>query len=391
MPVETPQENDRLRSSDRPNVDMSAIEGLFADSQNESSEQSAPEPEISDDAQDTSVEEQVSNPVESESESPSTDEHMEDDHQQVEQTPEPQGNSLGSLLQNYGFQDIDDDSALPRLEAFMQQTQEERDRLQRLEQELEEQRRLNAAIRAHQELNAPGNSAAQPQQQQAEQDQWWNPPKVNEQTLQKYRVRNPETGMDEWAPNTPEEVRRQAEEYQLYHEEWMNKLIYDPVSIFEDMENRILSKIQPEIQQTYQQQTEAQRRESELNSMATENDWLWAVDPQTNQPLNSYSERGRAVEQTATNLIQNGLDELMAYKTAIELHKPTPVESQQRVQQEVRQEAAQKAEQRREDLLRRSRPTPSRGGSLQTTPEDSTPQDPKLSWGQQLIQQMSEA
>lgn len=400
MPAEAPTQEQQLRSSHK-SVDVSAIESLF----NENSEETNNSAPATEPAPETkpSVTEQVTNPVESESEPPVTE-----DPAPIEPEPTPEvtdelpadppasPTSLGALLQNHGFQDVDDESAIPRLEAFMQQTQQERDQIAQLRNELEEQRRINAAIRAHQELNTPHDAAArtqQPQAQDQEEKPWWNPPQFSEQTVQKYRMRNPETGQDEWAPNTPTEVRNQFEAYQVYVEDWANRLFHDPVSVFSEMEQRIISKIQPEIQQTYEQRTADQQRQDRIHSISQENEWLWAVDPVTNQMVDSLSEKGRAVESMAGSLIANGLDRVMAYETAVNFHKPTPVESQQQVQQQARNDAAQKADERREELLRRSRPTPSRGGSLQTAPDDPVPapQDPKLSYGQQLIQHLNEA
>ncbi len=116
--------------------------------------------------------------------------------------------------------------------------------------------------------------------QQAEQGKktedgpWWSPPKANMQLVNKYFVENPETKEKNWLPNTPAEVREQADAYTAYIENWQHNLLFgNPEEALAPLIERVARRISNEsVQQTMAQE----RRQATLQKIENANEeWLY--------------------------------------------------------------------------------------------------------------------
>lgn len=121
-----------------------------------------------------------------------------------------------------------------------------------------------------QQNSQPAQGYAPPQQQQ-QPEGWWNPPEWND-AWNKYI--DPET--QSLRDDTPLEIRRRAEERLDYIDRWRHNLSTNPMKAFEpiyqDLENRIIQKVQADIQQRVhlnQQHVEADQL------VASARDWIY--------------------------------------------------------------------------------------------------------------------
>jgi len=110
-----------------------------------------------------------------------------------------------------------------------------------------------------------------PPPQQPQQNGWWNPPEWND-SWNKYI--DPET--QSLRDDTPLEIRRRAEERLDYIDRWRHNLATNPNKafepVYEDIENRILSKVRAE----YEQRLNWQNQQSEADQLvASGRDWIY--------------------------------------------------------------------------------------------------------------------
>lgn len=313
-----------------------------------------------------------------------------DDGTQSDQPP-----SLISTLESLGFEGVEDEaSAISRLGEYFQQNRAQQEELAR---QLREQQEMLAYFRGRELANQNQNQPPQQQQpvdpQHSTDTPWWNPPPIDQHLIARYRTQ--EGG---WAENTPPDVRVAGENFERYIENWSQRLIYQPDQIFSDLEERIIQRLTPQFHQEFEARTAQQAQDQELESIRTENPWMFARDPRTNQPTESWSQAGAATFAEAKRLYESGLSQLEAWRVAIRLNSTATTSPQMGLNNPAPAPAAtpqaetpeQIAARRRQEHIAKGRQMPNRTGAL--APASSTDPAPnpddKRSAGERLLESM---
>lgn len=271
-------------------------------------------------------------------------------------------------VQELGFEDVEDEE-----EAF--------DRLvQAYRMQGEQQKLLGEQVQAAlEELRRQPAQPAQPSQPAAP-DKWWNPPEVDLTTVQNYRT--PDGG---WKPETPIDVRQQAEAAQRYYDKWANDLVRRP--------NEVLTPImRQEAKRVYEEmfgQVNSQQREQQAKErIFSENQWLFEKDPVTGKPNPArLSQEGELLNQHFIVAQEKGLSFEDAWDYAHSKHQLAKLLAAQKPPETEKEVAQVNEEKKRELLSRAGGATPNRTGSLPTVNSPTKTQNRNLSFGERFRQQ----
>lgn len=320
-----------------------------------------------------------------------------------------------SAVRQAGFDGIETEADAQRrvLEAFGQ-TQEQ---LQRTRQE--SQQAIQQAQYVQQQWAQVQQDPAfqqflqqrqNPPKQQTEKQPWWNPPEHDEEIAAAWRVRNPETGTVEWAPDTPAEIRLNAEKYDAYVQKWARKLTRDPMSalapLFEEREAQHEQKFAKYIEKLFGVPADEIARKLDttgVNRLANQyidrnRDWFYEKNPISGQ---LDPERVSPLGQQLLSHLQEAKRLGIADPEQQLNHAHSQVElislRNQLAQFQQTQTAAGSHQQHRQDLLARGRTNgaaaiPARGASV-PAPNQTNPvaQNPNLSPGQQLVANLAQS
>lgn len=332
--------------------------------------------------------------------------------------PEPvQERSFIDQLAELGFRDLEDeDQARARLLESYRDMDSRVSELQQRQQQLEQLSNYGKQYLElmqnpkFQEIQG-GGAPAQPEPQTTQQSEpWWNPPKYDPAVIERYRQLDQNTGEYTWKENTPAQVRADAEAYATYMDNWAAALVSRPNEVLPPAVEQIITQdpnVSNAIQRLIDERVQAQlgsafteREEMEyFRSVEEENrDWLYARDPRTNEVARDpggnpiFSEAGQQVAGYLEAAANMGIeDPRHRWQYAVEQHELAQLRSG-RVQQNTAQQAQQTAEQRRMEHLQRgagANNIPPRSGSI---PPAENPgirsQNPNLSAGEKLLDQM---
>jgi len=237
-------------------------------------------------------------------------------------------------------------------------------------------------------------------------DPFWTVPSVNERELAEYRTVN-DDGEATWKPNTPAEVRAQAEQYERRVRDYQQEMLYNPESFrgrlekliesrAQEVTQKLLNQYQEEYQQQTQQQTQQQREQEYYSEFLSKNNELFKADPITREVVRDtdgypvFSDTGAAVLQIVNTLESNGLrDPQVLWDTAISVFRaanpaapatpPEPTKSPQEIARE----------QRRLHLQRGAGAIPDRSGTLERA-NGAPPQNPNLSSRERFMDRLSQ-
>jgi hypothetical protein len=267
------------------------------------------------------------------------------------------------LVEEFGFENIKDEGeALERLTAYTQN----------LKNEFGSQ--LQSAIEQVKQTTPQPTTQAQ----EAQGDSWWNPPQYDQSLVAKYRQAD-----GSWKPETPADVRQQADAAQAYYDRWASDLVHRPHEVLPKLIRQEAEKIVRELHgQTQQQQqlTQFQQR------VFTENKWLFEPDPVTGQPSQKLSVEGELIDRYMREAQQRGADYEFAWDYAFTKHQAAKAAAQAKQTAQTKTAEEINAEKKAE-LLRRSAPGLNRGASLPTPSETRTSQrNPNLTPGQRAMQ-----
>lgn len=305
------------------------------------------------------------------------------------ETPAPAAPAFDftSAVKEIGFQVGEKDDAVTLqqrvIEALRQREAEQR----RLATELEQQRRTAAMA---QELlvqrSAPQQPAAQPQVQRRP----YEPPPFDADLLPIYRqtVVDPATGQQvmKWKDGTPPEYIRSAEDYANHIQEWQDKLVTNPkealAPLIEDMLQERMSKFYQEQQQQVQAQS-FQEQQIQQNA-----EWLFRRDPMTNQVVyGQLSDKGAEFDSLMREAAQYGVQDfrgqwnyaarIMGAKSPASPAAPVPAAAPP---------APTPADKRNEFRQKTARIPGAPAGNSTGTFGGESPQNPQLSFGQQVMQ-----
>jgi len=298
---------------------------------------------------------------------------------------------VAEALRELGWQGEDPNEApMAMLDAFKRQASD----YQQLQQQLQEKEELarygHEYLREQRERKEAEQKSQQQQQQQQEQpESWWNPPQFDPQVLEQYRdVTIGQDGQPQttWKPNTPKEVIENAEAYQRYLDRWATDLVQRPQEVLPKV-------IEQEFDRLFEERISQRERTATVESFAQEvkesnKDWMYTTDNRGQEVL---TPEGKQMTQLLSEVAEAGIsDPRMQWEYAVARFDYLNNQSQQQ-QQSQSQAAAQTAQQKRKQHVDRGsgRSMQNRTGTV-PKPEASqeVPQNPNLSPGQQLIEQL---
>ena len=356
-------------------------------------------------------------------EEPTQDYTPEPEHeQQQEQYQQPQQYTLADQVSALGFTDVQDDhDAQYRLRDSYQQLQNQNsqwaDFYTQQQQQYNQQQQMAEYGQEYLDLQRDPTYQQYQQQQQAQYDQqqqqpagpehWWAPPEVDMEDLERWRTQkvDPHTGQiyADWVDGTPQELKEDAEDYVAYLEDWADNIIRSPQDVLpgiieQEFDKLFKSRYTALLQYNNQYQQEVQNH-TEVNEINQRNaDWVYQVDPRTNQYLSDangnlvLSPQGQAVTNYINYFREQGItDPSSLWELATRMYSGDLSVSQQQQQQQQYHEA-QQAQQRNMEYLQQANEyngyVESAGGSIPPTENPmARSQNASASAGDKLRQQ----
>jgi len=345
--------------------------------------------------------------------------------QQREQQPEqPQQYTLADQVSALGFADVQDESdAQYRLLDSYQQLQNQNaqwsDFYQQQQQHYSQQQQMaeygqeyldlqrDPSWQQYQDQQDQAEQQGQAEQQPTGQEHWWAPPEIDMEDLERWRTQkvDPQTGeiYADWVDGTPQEVKEDAEDYVAYLEDWADNIIRSPQDvlpgIIEQEFDKLFKSRYSALMQYNQQYQQEVSNHTEVDAINQRNaDWVYQVDPRTNQYLSDangnlvLSPQGEAVTNYINYFRGQGItDPSSLWELATRMYSGDLSVSQQQQQQQQYHET-QQTQQRNMEYLQQANANEgyieSAGGSIPPTENPTArSQNPTASAGDKLRQQ----
>ena len=349
-------------------------------------------------------------------------EYTPEPEQQREQQPEqPQQYTLADQVSALGFADVQDESdAQYRLLDSYQQLQNQNaqwsDFYQQQQQHYSQQQQMAEYGQEYldlqrdpswQQYQDQQDQQGQAEQQPTGQEHWWAPPEIDMEDLERWRTQkvDPQTGeiYADWVDGTPQEVKEDAEDYVAYLEDWADNIIRSPQDVLPDIIEQEFDKLFKsrytallQYNNQYQQEVSNHTQVDAINQRNA--DWVYQVDPRTNQYLSDangnlvLSPQGEAVTNYINYFRGQGItDPSSLWELATRMYSGDLSVSQQQYQQQQHHEAEQ-SQQRNMEYLQQANQyneyIESAGGSIPPTENPTArSQNPTASAGDKLRQQ----
>jgi len=246
-------------------------------------------------------------------------------------------------------------------------------------------------------------SQLQQQQEQHDPDSWWNPPKLDEAELERWRtqVRNRRTGQWEWMwkAGTPRELRERADDVVKYHEEWQRDLVQKPQEVLPQIIEKEFDKLFVDRYGALLDEFEGRQQEQDMHQRVADinqrnSDWVYQHDPMGNIVIDpsgqpALTPQGQRVIEIIGGLRQSGLtDPDKLWDTASRLLAGELAQGALGRQQQQMQQTQQVQERNMRHLQQGAGSIRNREGSV-APPENPSPnsQNRNLSPGDKLRQQ----
>jgi hypothetical protein len=225
-----------------------------------------------------------------------------------------------------------------------------------------------------------------PQQQKAEENPWWNPPKIRDAYTQ-YLVRD-ENGREVIDPNAPLDAKHALSELLSYKADFAKKFLTDPQATLGPMVERVA---QQEAAEIVQGQIERMQQEQFVSNLEKENaDWLFDQNGNVSREglaVQKYVEDAKALGisgaearwQYAVSMVERdllALSQQQLQRAPVPAAPAAPAPSQQE----------SLAQRNMEYLRQQASRTPSQ--STSTTTDQRVPK-PAMNFAQRLAQQLS--
>lgn len=308
----------------------------------------------------------------------------------TETSAPPPARTIAELAAEAGFADVKDDAdATARLFTALREHREAAEAAARRAQQLEELQLYREQYGQQQQQATQPNTASQ-----AKTSDPFTPPELDEAAIAFYYDAASKT----WKDGTPPELKAQAQRYEQWRRDWQRKLVDTPRDALGPLVEQMLEAKLAERLAQHQQQTAEEAAQQQF--LATSASWLYAIDPMTNVPRKDprtgqylLSVEGQVFESYMNEAAESGIAEFskqLAY--ANRMKRLAQLESQA-THQTTAQQAQQTNAQHKQDVTALSRASvnqnPSRSGSF-AQPGDRGSQNPRLSAGQKLLQEMQE-
>ena len=287
---------------------------------------------------------------------------------------------------------------------FYQQQQQQHGQLQELADQGREYQDLQRDPAWQQYRDQQDAAPAQQQQQPTGEEHWWAPPQIDMDGLERWRTQkvDPQTGeiYADWVEGTPRELKEDAEDYVAYLEDWAENIIRKPNEVLpgiieQEFDKLFKSRYTALMQYNNQYQQEVQNT-TQVNDINERNaDWVYEVDPRTNQQLSDangnlvLSPQGQAVTNYINYFRGQGItDPTSLWELATRMYSGDLSVAQQQQQQQQYQEAQQAQQRNMEYLQQSNQYVESAGGSIPPAENPTArSQNPAASAGDKLRQQ----
>ena len=246
----------------------------------------------------------------------------------------------------------------------------------------------------------PQQPAAPETPEPTEPEHWWKPPEFSPEWFEKYRevtldaAGNPQIG---WKKDTPPEVQRNAQAYQDYVEQWADDLVRRPHEILPQI-------IRQEFDRYFDERYGAIEEERAVADFANtireeHSNWMYTQDPRTGREV--LTPEGQRISELIQEVGQMGVTnpqqqwELAVAKFDYERRLNQPPQTIQPPQEDgaTTEDANEVAAKKRKNHLKKgaSQGMQNRTGSVAPAElEPQRPQNPNLSPGEQLLQQLKQ-
>ena len=303
----------------------------------------------------------------------------------VDDTPATEAGETPEWMQRLqseaGFQNLSDpnDAANRAIDMLLQK--------QREAQELADWRRQNEPFVGYgREYIAQRPN--QPEAKPTEQPKPWQPPVSYPDAVSRYVVKNEETGAPDWKPDTPSEVRAQAEKFLAWRDGLIDMLTTRPDKFLSEV---IVPLIREEgknvVEPFYEERTQQQREQEFFGTFARENaEWLYARDPQTGKPTQYFSQAGQTLNELIGELRKDGMPYDRALRVAqLEMKEQLGgVAPWEAAAPDPLQTREQKKREHNRKPLNGAGSVAQRNGSF-TEPEVARPQNGNVGFGQSFL------
>lgn len=233
-------------------------------------------------------------------------------------------------MQELGFADLDPNNVELAQARALQAYRREQQQRQQYEAMV---RQLQSQLQSQQPVVAPApTSATGPavHDAAAQAQRWaWNPPEINQTEINKWRIRDAETGETGWKQNTPQQVIDQATSYEQHFENWQQTLLLNPDKVFgkggivdQAVDDRARELITAEFDRRERERVAAEfshRVESDYG-------FLFEQDPVTGKPARGIdggyllTQAGQAINEL-TGQFPEGTNQQFALDAAIAMYE----------------------------------------------------------------------
>lgn len=289
------------------------------------------------------------------------------------------------MVRELGYDGEDEAEAIRALVSSYRNMATERQQWENRVRETEELARLGTEYLQTQRETAPA-AAEQTNTPEPGKEPWWNPPKFDPRWIEQYRdIAIGEDGQPKmgWKPNTPREVVQTAESYEQYLQQWATDLVQRPQEVLPKI-------IEQEFDRLFEERIRVREEEAQASAFAGQvleqnRHWMYTRDTQGNEVLSQEGVRmWQLIEEAKSKGMTNPQDrwEYAVYKYD---YQNRAVQSKA---EQTSQQAQQTAAQKRRQQAARNAGSPNRTGSVAQPHEPPHSQNPNLSPGQKLLQQL---
>lgn len=287
-------------------------------------------------------------------------------------------------VRELGYQGDDESEAMDTLIASYRRLATERQQWEQRVKETEELARFGTEyLQQQRQEEAP----SQPAEETPGEQPWWNPPTLDPAMVQRYQeVTLGEDGQPKlgWKSNTPRELQQAAEQYSQYLEQWATDLVQRPQEVLPKI-------IEQEFDRLFERRIKERDEEQQLATFAervreTNRDWMFTKDEQGREV---FTAEGQLVTNFLAEAAEKGMTspqdqwEYAVYKYDY-LNRAKQASAAQ-----ASQTAQQTAAQKRRQQAAQGAGRPNRTGTVPRPDEESTrSQNPNLTPGQKLLQQL---
>jgi len=309
---------------------------------------------------------------------------------------QPQQFDAVAYARELGLEDVEDPNQAAA--AFLVGYQQAQEQAAALKAELERQR---AIAEAYKSTGATPQTEPDAQQDPAKPEPWWNPPKFDPASIERYRTVTVDADgnqVTDWAPNTPDEIKRAAVEYQNYLEDWADKLVRRPQEVLPQI---IRQEVESLLEERLTSREQTQQNQQFIQQVFQQNEgWLYEHDPISGEVVRDpvsgspkLTQEGNMFLECLDYVENSGVTNPQAqWQMAVALFDQRNLAAQQQPQpQSVQQQAEpeQTLEQQQEQVLRQRarqrKPKPDSPGTQVRSEEDGVSEDQTVSPGRQLL------